>query len=145
MQQLINKRVYFDVNIFIYALEPTEEMQHYFSVVQKLFELAVSKQIQAITSELSLAEALVGAYKNNQNLISLYEEMITDRKELIVLPVDRTILKNAALFRSRQKIALADAIHVATALTAKTDFLITQDKRLKLPEGLTKRTLDDFI
>ena len=28
--QLVGKRVYFDVNLFIYALEPTQDMQAYF-------------------------------------------------------------------------------------------------------------------
>lgn len=142
MQRLIGKRVYFDVNVFIYALEPTQDMQAYFATVAKLFEMAVAKQFFAMTSELTLAEALVGAYKNNQPLVTLYEEMISDRVDLSVHPVDRQVLKAAALFRSNQKAALADAIHVATALNNDADFFITQDKRLQTSEGLQKLTLD---
>lgn len=144
-QRLINKRIYFDVNLFIYAVEPTEDMQVYFEVVEKLFTMAVTQQITAITSELTLAEALVGAYKNNQPLVRLYEEMITNRAELFVYPIDLSILKTAALLRSRQKIALADAVHVATAITYQVDFFITQDKRLQIPESLQKLTLDSLI
>ena len=142
MQRLIGKRVYFDVNVFIYALEPTQDMQAYFATVAKLFEMAVAKQFSAMTSELTLAEALVGAYKNNQPLVTLYEEMISDRIDLSVHPIDRQVLKAAALFRSNQKTALADAIHVATALNNDADFFITQDKRLQTSGRLQKLTLD---
>lgn len=142
MQRLIGKRVYFDVNVFIYALEPTQDMQAYFATVARLFEMAVAKQFFAMTSELTLAEALVGAYKNNQSLVTLYEEMISDRVDLSVYSIDRRVLMTAALLRSNQKTALADAIHVATALNNDADFFITQDKRLQTSEGLQKLTLD---
>ncbi len=111
LQKIRGKRVYFDVNVFIYAIEPTQEMQPYFATVSKLFEMAVAKQIIAITSELTLAEALVGAYKNNLPLVALYEEMLSNRADLSVHPISRKILNTAALLRSEQKIALADAIH----------------------------------
>ena len=145
MQHIVGKRVYFDVNVFIYALEPTQDMQAYFATVTQLFEMAVAKQIIAITSELTLAEALVGAYKNNLPLVALYEEMISDRADLSVYPIDRKILTTAALLRSQQKTALADAIHVATALNHDADFFITQDKRLQTAEGLQKLTLDSLL
>lgn len=145
MQHIVGKRVYFDVNVFIYALEPTQDMQAYFVTVTQLFEMAVAKKIVAITSELTLAEVLVGAYKNNLPLVALYEEMISDRAELSVYPIDRKILMTAALLRSEQKTALADAIHVATALTHSADFFITQDKRLQTAEGLQKLTLDSLL
>lgn len=124
------------------CLEPTQDMQAYFATVARLFEMAVAKQFFAMTSELTLAEALVGAYKNNQPLVTLYEEMISDRDDLSVHPIDRQVLTTAALFRSNQKTALADAIHVATALNNDADFFITQDKRLQTTEGLQKLTLD---
>jgi len=145
MQRLIGKRVYFDVNIFIYAVEPTSDMQAYFATVTKLFEMALVRDIIAMTSELTLAEALVGAYKNNQPLVDIYEEMIKDRYELVVYPINRQVLTTAALLRSQQKIALADAIHVATALNQHADFFITQDKRLQMTEGLEKITLDSLL
>lgn len=142
MRRLINKQVYFDVNLFIYALEPTEDMQHYFSKVEQLFAMAESKQLLALTSELSLAEALVGAFKNNQPLVDLYDAVISPRDDLAVHVINRAILKTAAQLRSDQNIALADAIHIATALNHQADFFITQDKRLQTPTNLQKLTLD---
>jgi len=144
MQRLLGKRVYFDVNVFIYAVEPSENMQLAFATVTRLFELAATEQILAMTSELSLAEALVGAYKNNPALVALYEELFTHRAEMTVYAVDRDVLITAARLRSQQTIALADAIHVATALNHQADVFITQDKRLQPPTGLLKLTLEDL-
>jgi predicted nucleic acid-binding protein len=79
-----------------------------------------------------------------QTLLALYEELITHRAELTVYAVDRGVLSTAARLRSRQTIALADAIHVATALNHQADVFITQDKRLQPPAGLIKLTLDDL-
>ena len=107
--------------------------------------MAVAKQFNAITSELTLAEALVGAYKNHIQLVALYEDMISDRPELAVYPIDCNILSNAALLRSKNKTALADAIHVATTHIHGADFFITQDKRLKTTEGLQKLSLDELL
>lgn len=145
MRRLLGKRVYFDVNIFIYAVEPTADMQAYFETVAKLFQMAIARDIIAITSELALAEALVGAYKNNQSLVDIYEEMIKDGYELAVYPINRQVLTTAAFLRSQQKTALADAIHVATALNQYVDFFITQDKRLQMTPGLEKVTLDSLL
>jgi predicted nucleic acid-binding protein len=144
MQSLKGKRVYFDVNLFIYAVEPSDTMHSYFSTVSRLFEMAVSGEIQAMTSELALAEALVGAYKNKPLLVSLYEALLCNRAELTVYPINRDVLTAAALLRSQHKMALADAIHIATALNHQADFFITQDLRLQTPTGLPKLTLDSL-
>ncbi len=96
LQKIRGKRVYFDVNVFIYAIEPTQEM-------------------------------------------------LSNRADLSVHPISRKILNTAALLRSEQKIALADAIHVATALNHEADYFITQDKRLQIANGLQKLTLDSLL
>ncbi len=60
-------------------------------------------------------------------------------------PIDRRTLTAATLLRSNQKTALADAIHVATALNNGADFFITQDKGVQTAEGLQKLTLDSLL
>lgn len=144
MNRLSGKRVYLDTNVFIYGIEPSEYTQHLFVVVTGLFELAMNQQISAMTSELSLAEVLVGAYKASSSLVNLYENLIINRPELAVYPVDREVLRYAAQLRSQQKIALADALHLATALHHQADIFITHDKGIYSPAILTKLTLEDL-
>lgn len=138
LSNLRNKVVYFDTNLFIYAVEQTEEQVPFFNVLKALFSMATQEEFRAITSELTLAEVLVGAYKKNSELVVVYDELFTNRPDLAVYPVDKAILKSAAYVRTMVTIALADAIHVATALAEHADYFITNDDRLNTPSGIQK-------
>ncbi len=65
-----------------------------------------------------------------------YEEFLTPSPLLTVLPVERDILVDAARMQALLSLRLPDAIHVATALAAGCDVVISNDKRLKVPAGL---------
>ena len=56
LDRIAGRRTYLDVNLFIYALEGHPQ---YLSVVTDLFDAIDRGSLQAVTSELSLAEALV--------------------------------------------------------------------------------------
>lgn len=144
MQCLLGKRVYLDTNVFIYAVEPTESMQPLFEKVTRLFELALNQQLIAMTSELSLAEVLVGAYKTSSALVKIYEGLLRNRPELAVYAIDRDVLRHVARLRSQQKISLADAIHLSTALIHQADIFISHDKRISSPVNMLKFTLEDL-
>lgn len=140
-----NKVVYFDTNLFIYAVEQQADDVPFFAVLNALFTMASEGGCQAITSELSLAETLVGAYKKNNELVVIYDELFSNRPDLAVYPVDKAVLKSAAYIRTIVKVALADAIHVATALTEHADYFITNDDRLNTPEGIQKVLISDIV
>jgi len=139
------KMLYFDTNLFIYAVETTEANHPYLAVIDRLFSMAEQGEIQAITSELSLAEALVGAYKNSSELVVLYEGLLSNKPELAVLPIDKAVLRSAAYTRTVVKIALADAIHVATAVNEQADIFITNDDKLRVPDGMKKIGLTEIF
>lgn len=142
---LKGKKLYFDTNLFIYAVETTEASHPYLTVIDRLFSMAEQGEVQAITSELSLAETLVGAYKNSSDLVVLYEELLSNRAELAVFPVDKAVLRIAAYTRTVVKIALADAIHVATAINERADVFITNDEKLRVPDGIEKIRLAEIL
>ena len=139
------KKLYFDTNLFIYAVETTEANHPYLAVIDRLFAMAEQGEIQAITSELSLAETLVGAYKNSSELVVLYEALFSNRAELAVFPVDKAALRSAAYTRTVVKVALADAIHIATAVNEQADVFITNDDKLRVPEGIKKLGLTEIF
>ena len=142
---LRGKKLYFDTNLFIYAVETTEANHPYLTVIDRLFSMAERGEVQAITSELSLAEALVGAYKNSSELVVLYEALLSNKPELAVLPIDKAVLRSAAYTRTVVKIALADAIHVATAVNEQADIFITNDDKLRVPDGMRKIGLTEIF
>jgi len=140
------KVLYFDTNLFIYAVEQPESATSILDIVSKLFTMATNGEIQVITSELSLAEVLAGSYNKNNELVTIYDDLLSDRNDFSVYPVNRSILKMAAFTRTIVNVALADAIHVATALNKKADYFITNDVKLKVPEGgLQKIIIVDIV
>ncbi len=58
-----------------------------------------------------------------------------------MLSVERAILIEAAHLQARLGLRLPDAIHVATAVAAGCDVLLSNDRRLKVPAGMTLRAL----
>jgi len=124
------QHIYLDVNIFIYWLE---EYPHYVQMLTELFQLIDNSQLQAVTSELTLAEALVKPIMDDDNnLQQNYQDMLTTNAGLHVVPISDEILIEAAKLRAKNtKIKLPDAIHAATAYATQCQAFITNDKALK--------------
>ncbi len=93
------QRIYLDVNIFIYWLE---EYLPYVQMLTELFQLIDNGQLQAVTSELTLAEALVKPIMDDDNnLQKTYQDMLTTSAGLHVVPISHEILIEAAKLRAK--------------------------------------------
>ena len=129
------RHVYLDTNIFIYAVEGLAE---HAPVLGGLFDLLAAGEVRGTTSELTLAEALAKPLENNRDDVArIYQEMLTSSGWLAVVPIDRLILVEAARLRAKSRLRLPDAIHVATAARAGCSLLLSNDRRLRVPEGMT--------
>ncbi|WP_341526285.1 PIN domain-containing protein [Nostoc sp. UHCC 0302] len=129
------KLVYLDTNIWIYALEGYPE---FIQDLTQLFQSIEQGNLSAVTSELSLAEALVKPFQN-QDLAqqTTYKQAINNSQNLIVVPVSRQVLIEAAKLRAVVKIKLPDAIHAATALLTQCSTFLTNDQRFESVPGLS--------
>ena len=103
-------RIYFDVNVWIYGLEGYPD---FVADLTALFQTIEQGRLTAVTSELSLAEALVKPMKD---------------QNVEILPVDRNILIKAAQLRTQNKLKLPDAIHLATAIASNCSTFLTNDQ-----------------
>jgi len=115
-----------DTVVFIYFLE--RHPIHY-STVKKLFHRIEKAELSAVISSLVFAELLVPVYRANdikraQTLIHL----LTNFPNLQVISLSSEISAKAAHLRAIYNLPTPDAIHAATALTVKTDGIITNDK-----------------
>lgn len=136
-------RIYLDANVFIYAVEGFPK---YAELCVELFEAIDDRAIHAFTSELSLAEVLVKPMCDvNLAAVDAYKAMIRNRPSLEVWQVSRDVLVQAAQIRSVTTCKLPDAIHAATAMAAKADFIFTADQEFKAPSGLVCITLDELL
>lgn len=131
----LGQRVYIDTNIVIYAIEG---LANYAAQIQPLLQAMKAAEVLVVTSELTLAETLVGPIKtNNLRIQQTYRSFLVTTVILEVVPVSRRILEDAAQWRATSKLKLPDAIHLATALQYQCDSFLTNDvvfKSLNLPQ-----------
>lgn len=122
-------RIYLDTNAFIFAVEEQSERS---ILLAELFSASEeADRCIFVTSELTLAEALVKPYRNlDDDLISRYDNMIRDSAWLDVQPVVRPTLWYAGVLRSQSRMKLPDAIHLATAFGSDCTHFLTADKAL---------------
>ena len=130
-------RLYLDANILIALGEGKGEVQ------ELLIELAADYRAGRIpflcTSELTLAEILVGPYReHNDELIDKYDGWLISGSFMEVGPVDRSVLWYAAVLRAAyQSTKLPDAIHISTAIGFGCTHMLTADTRLPSQIELT--------
>jgi predicted nucleic acid-binding protein len=134
LEDLQGGKVYLDTNVFIYAVEAVAE---YGQAVEALFDLIERGVVEAVTSELALAEALAKPLEVGRfDIAQVYEAMLTTSGWLLVLPVERSVLIEAAKLQAQLKLRLPDAIHIATAIAAGCSAILSNDRRLKAPPDI---------
>lgn len=134
--------IYIDSAIIIYTIEGNT---NYLIALQPLWEQFQSGSIELMTSELTLMEVLVQPLKNNnKSLVTDYEKILT-ALSIQLLPIDRTILKNAAQLRSTKNIKTPDAIHASTAMRYSCTMFLTDDRGFQTIPGLPTVILDQVI
>ena len=140
--RLAGRRAYLDANVFIYAVEgfaPFDE------ALVSLPDGIERQEIEAVTSELTLAEVLVVPIREGaQSTVDRYVQTIRSQDGLSVVPVTREILVEAARLRATNRLKLADAIHVATALASGCGVFLTNDDRPRVPKRLDVLRIADF-
>jgi predicted nucleic acid-binding protein len=133
--------LYLDANVLIYAVEA---IQPYATLLAPVFQKIDAGELSATTSELTLAEVLVKPLRDRQHQLRLvYEEMLSGTGTLHVVPIDRTILRQAASLRASSAMRLPDAVHAATALEHGCTAVLTNDARLNA-SGITTVLIADL-
>ena len=126
------QKIYFDSMVLVYFIE---ESPAYINIVDRIFDQINDGQIQACTSYLTLLEVLVKPFKaGNTVLASQYREILTQGRNLEVVPVGKEVAEKAAEIRAQHRsehIRTADSIHLATAVCQNVSLFLTNDLRLK--------------
>ncbi|MCC6424594.1 MAG: PIN domain-containing protein [Phycisphaerales bacterium] len=127
--------VYLDTNVLIYAVESIPE---FVGRVRDIFDRIDRGELQGVTSELSLAEALIMPLRKGRDLIRNEFELLLDPSgPLMVKPITRQVLVKAAEIRAKySSMKLPDAIHAATAVLNGCTSFITNDSRFAVVDTL---------
>jgi predicted nucleic acid-binding protein len=81
----------------------------------------------------------------NQEAIEQYKKHIQTSDFLKVKPVSREILINSASLRNQLGLKLPDAIHMATAINQDCKTFVTNDQKLRVPEGMQRLYLKEVL
>ena len=128
MGQLVipnGSKVYVDTAVLIYTME---ENTDYFDLLKPLWIKFQAQEIELISSELILMEVLVLPLRNNdESLISDYEQLLLN-SAMQLIPINQSILRQAANLRANNSLKTPDAIHAATAMAVNCDLFLTNDR-----------------
>jgi predicted nucleic acid-binding protein len=143
LSHVTGKSVYLDTNVFIYAVEG---FPLFSDELAELFASFDQGKLDAVTSELTLAEALVKPFMDHDALRQeAYVSAIQNSSSLQVLPVTRQVLVEAARTRAESRVRLPDAIHAATARLMGCDAFLTNDDDFAAVHGLNVVVLSEVI
>ncbi|RYX83533.1 type II toxin-antitoxin system VapC family toxin [bacterium] len=120
-------RIYVDTNAWIYA----RDMEAKWEELRCFFDFAHAGAWKLVTSELTLAETLVWPIQNrDRRAQSEFQEALQNASHLVVIPVSRPILIEAATLKATRALELPDAIHAATAKLSRCSYFLTGDEEL---------------
>ena len=130
----VRLRYYLDTNVVISVIEAAGRLAE----TQTRFIAGIDgASVEAVTSELTLAECLVKPFADkNAAAVEAYLLFLNGRRNFPVVPINRNILTVAARLRTELGVKLPDAIHIATAEAAKCGVFLTNDRGIRLPEGM---------
>lgn len=134
--------IYIDTSIVIYSVEWNPD---YYSLLQPLWLKLQAREIEVVSSELILMEALVLPLKNNDILLLETYEQLLFSEEMQLIPINQSVLKQAANLRARTKLKTPDAIHAATALSANCSQFLTNDQGFRNVRGLPVIILSEIL
>lgn len=142
MTSLAGSVIYIDANAFILFGEAHSDLG---LRLKSVFAAMAEGTLEIVTSDLTLAEVLVGPLKSKRpDLVSAYEKLLFPRKNFFRIPVTVRILKRSAELRASFNIKLPDAIHVATALETACTVFLTEDHRLQVPVALVRKKISEL-
>lgn len=137
-----SRRIYFDTNLFICLVEQNGEFAEFLNAL--VSEIAENEQT-VFTSELSLGECLMGAFKaKSEGLEAVYMDLIAPSAMIKPIAITRQIITASARLGADARMKLPDAIHVATAIAAGCEVFLTNDRGIRAPAPLRVLLLCDL-
>ena len=132
MTALRGATLYVDSNVLIYALEGRSSWN---AVAVRLLEQAARGTCVIVTGDAAMAEVLVGAHRSPEPTAVGDVEALFESPLVTVLPHSHEAFLSAALIRGTVGGQLIDALHLATAIKAGCDAVVSHDTGMpRLPQ-----------
>lgn len=128
-----------DTMLFVYHFENNEQFG---DQAGALLAAAEKGRCRLVTSVLSLLEVLVIPKRHGmEELCRRYREIFSSFPNLSVTPVDQQVAEIAADLRAAYTIRTPDALHLATAVQARANGFVSEDRRLRRISAIRILTL----
>jgi predicted nucleic acid-binding protein len=120
-------RIFWDTMLFIYLLDnhPTFGPR-----ARHLLDRSYRRGDSLYTSHLAMGEVMAGAEKSPDPQKALTVRETIGEMGFSCLPFDEGSVATFSRLRSRERLKVADAIHLACAASAGIDLFLTGDKQL---------------
>ncbi|MCL4543371.1 MAG: PIN domain-containing protein [Chloroflexi bacterium] len=136
-------RIYCDANVWIYAVE---SIPPYSAHLLRLFTAVEEGAASLLTSELTVLEVLVKPLQaEDEDLQRAFEEALYSSEGVEVVPITHSVLVEAARMRAKHGFRVPDALHFATAVWSKVDWVLTNDVRWKSFREVPVLTLSEIL
>ncbi len=136
-------RICIDTAIFSYHLSEHPKYVNYTSAILEAIE---GGRVEGLTTTVTLTELLTyPVQKADLQTMQEWELYLTNFPNLLIIPLDQSLAREAALVRGETRLKTPDAIQVAAARLHGADAIMTNDRpwagRVSQPRVLI---LDDF-
>ena len=133
-----------DTSIFIYHFEahPT-----YLTLTRELLSTIEQGVLRGTTSTITLMEVIVKPLAlGRPEVARKYEALLVNFPNLVMVDLDRDVVRQAARLRAAHRLRPPDALQVSACLQCGADALVTNDKTLKrLGDRLKVIVLDEYV
>lgn len=139
------KKVFVDTAPFIYYIEKDENNPRYFEKIKCFFKHCYQKDIQMVTSAITIEEYYVFPYRNNRmDYIAMFEKLV-NTLDIFITQIDVSTAKKADEIRAEYKhFKSMDSLQLASACLRSCDLFLTNDKQLKQFDQIKCMTIDDL-
>ena len=136
-------QVALDTNVFIYYIESNPE---YLGALVPLFRRIDEGGVVVHVSAITLTELLIKPIRQNRTeLADEYREYLIDSKNVVFHELDQVLADQAGVLGGRYGLRTPDAIICATALRANCAYMITNDGKFDLVEGIRTLKVSDYV
>ena len=134
--------LFVDSQVLIYTVE---RVPRYWAILSLFWDDVLDAIVSVTISELALLECLVRLLRLGDPMMTAAFEDFFTRPGIAIVPIDRTILREAARLRAdRKALRTPDSIQLATARLRGVSYFLSNDRNLRVAPGLNVLILDDF-
>lgn len=131
-----------DTSPFIYFVE---RHPAHINLAREIFKRVDSGALVGYCSTITLTEVLTKPkQEQNQPLESEYNSLLTQSRNLTLLPITASIARIAAELRARYRLRTPDALQIAAALEVRCEAFLTNDTELQRVKELQILVLDQL-